>query len=593
MSNYAQTLDLTVEDNIITTRQRVLAPLMNDRNYGAAIEVLNDILAAQPERVQERCEVAGCHARIGQMDAAHYHIHKALSFAPDDPKIGAQALQILLQANELEDAVAIAKSFLPDMKGHARLASLATTVFYRANDTINSVIAARLSADLNRDNIGTVAKAAGVLTTAGYASEAIKVLEDADVLLSEDASAYFELGRAEYWVNKTSSPALDHLQKAHELAPENGRIVDLLLRALLSHGKATAAVELVEQTGVSLAKSRSFKLQFARALRGAHRYDEAAEIMLELVRDDPDNTVLRRQCAAALAIAGREDEGMAVHQDDLKSRRARLPERFVQGLAALPARLHEAKIPPQRLEWAYRKLQELGSAPDDRQAWEDRIRWINLADYYILDWIECAPEKGEELLTLIDGIPEATQKVTDRLDPGQGGFMVTCHIGALFAGPAALVASGLDPLWVASTPVIKDGPGAGRILSTSSMDELALARAILNEVNNGRLVSIAIDGAGVPNLPRRALFDKQIGLSDFVPRTVYKTGIPSFVPICLWKGDRIHTDIIPLPLPQEGEARKAFVERWFEAFLNEIVTIFREYPENLRLSGGFWSGITI
>jgi len=592
MITIPDTLDLDNDENIAIVRQSILAPMIAKQDYASAIEVLQAILNAQPDRIRERSEIASYYARLGRQTEAESEIQTALSYGPENPAICAQAIQISLQFKNNKQAAEMALGYLPDCLSDPRLSDLSTTALYRDGQLERAAEAARISVALNRDALSVVTRAAGVLTRAGCASEAALALSDADVLLSEDAAAFFEYGNAKFQLNKQDPAALEILQAAFDMAPENGRAADLLLRALLANGKNRAAVEVVEKSGITFSKSSSFKLQFARALRSVRRYDEAADIMVELSNADPDNSILRRQCASALAMAGRQQEALGAYQHDLDVRAEGLPETLVEGLEKISARLEDANIPTARFEWAYQRLKDLGVEPVDRDAWEKRVRWINLADYLILDWLECNPEQGDQVMALIDGVEAGAKKIRDNITADKGAFLVTGHIGALFAGPAAFVASGLDGVWVASTPVIDSGPAAGRILSTSSTDEMGLARAIMSAVKGGRIVTIAIDGAGVPNLPRRTLFNRQVGLSDYVPRTCYRTGIKSFFSISLWDADRIKTDVIALPTPNAGETRDAFVDRWFDAYINEIKAVFINHADNLRMSGGFWSGIS-
>lgn len=592
MITIPDTLDLKSDENIAIIRRTILAPMITKQDYASAIEVLQAILNVQPDRIRERSEIASYYARLGRQAEAENEIQTAVSFGPENPAICAQAIQISLQFKNNSQAAEMALGYLPDCLSDPRLADLSTTALYRDGQLDRAAEAARASVALNRDALSIVARAAGVLTTAGCASEAVLALSDADVLLSQDAAAFFEYGKAKFQLNKQDPDALEILQVAFDMAPENGRAADLLLRALLANGKNHAAVEVVENSGITLSKSSSFKLQFARALRATRRYDEAADIMVELSNADPDNSILRRQCASALAMAGRQQQALGAYRHDLDVRAEGLPDTLAAGLKNIAGRLRDAKIPTARFEWAYQRLKDLRAAPDDRVAWEDRVRWINLADYLILDWLECNPGQGDQVMSLIDGVDTSAAKIRDHMTVGEGAFLVTGHIGALFAGPAALVASGLDPIWVASTPVIDSGPAAGRILSTSSTDEMGLARAIMSAVQGGHIVTIAIDGAGVPNLPRRTLFNRQIGLSTFVPRTCYRTGIKSLFSVSLWVGGRIKIDVIALPTPRADETCDAFVDRWFDVYINGIEDVFRNNPDNLRMSGGFWSGIT-
>ena len=592
MSYLSDMYDLSIDENVNLVRQNILTPMLVERDYAAAVGVVEEILLAQPDRIRERIELASFCIRLGEPDRAAEQIQIAVTQSPEDPILAAQAIQILLQAKRNIDAATVAVTFLPDFMNDAQLANLAMMAYYRSGLTAKSIDAARVTAQLNKDNIGIVSRAAGVLTAAGHASEAVQALIEAEIDLCEDPDAFFEMGRAKFSLNKRDDEALNYLQVAAQLDPENARTADLLLRALLANGKSRQAVDVVEESGGALAKSRSFRLQYARALRSVRRYDEAADIMVELADADPGNSVLQRQCASALALAGRQEQALQVYQGDLGVRETGLSDRFMDDLDGIPLRLDDANIPAARFDWAYQCMQDLGVAPENRAEWEDKVRWQNLADYLILDWLECRYEQADQILDLIDNIDEAAACVNDGREAGQGMFVVTGHIGALFAGPAALIASGLDPIWVASTPVLENGPAAGRILSTSSSDEISLARSIMGSILEGKTVTIAIDGAGVPNLPRRTLFNRKIGLSDFVPRTCYRKGTKSFFTVLLWKGGRIRVEMVPLPAPVSGEDQDAFVDRWLDAYIAEVTKIFVEHPDNLRMSGGFWSGIS-
>ena len=82
-------------------------------------------------------------------------------------------------------------------------------------------------------------------------------------------------------------------------------------------------------------------------------------------------------------------------------------------------------------------------------------------------------------------------------------------------------------------------------------------------------------------------------LSDFVPRVIHQSGALSFFPQVLWEGDQITVKLVDLPQPNQGEAQEAFIERWFDGFVEALADVFRHHPDNLRLSGGFWTEVRL
>lgn len=586
--------DLADEKVYRAIRRDVLRPLLGEKST-EAVPILQRLIQSEPSRTRERCELASMYLRNGQTDNAVEEIIRAHKLAPDNADIAAQALQILLGANKNSDAAELAIQLKRLWPTNGRLADMATRALARGGMAEQALEAAVHSIALNKENTAVLAKAAAVLNSFGRASEASKAFDKLGERIVADEAALFELGRSGYLLDKRSPAALTLLQHAHVLAPTNKRYADLLSRALLSNGRAAEAVEIIEKTKC-MDTGTAARLHYARGLKSVQKHEQAAVEISKVLALDPDNLATQRYAAGMLMMAGRENEARDIQLQSRNARRIKLPETFAKGLELIEQRLDQAAIPQGRFEWAWQQLINTGAVPPSRKTWEATIRRNNLTDYFIIDWLECHPQKRNEVVDFIDGLEDASLALNAELSKGKGVILAGAHIGALFAAPAAMSGASIKASWVASTPNF-DGPGKfddefGEIISTTTTSTAGLGKRIISALKQGRVVSIAIDGAGGNNYPQFQLFDRKICLSDFAPRLAFKYGTTCFFSNLEWHDGRIKVRLERLPQSLKNEEEGPFIARWVKAYLNHVEAVFRTNPENLRLSGGFWSSIS-
>jgi hypothetical protein len=323
------------------------------------------------------------------------------------------------------------------------------------------------------------------------------------------------------------------------------------------------------------------------------RYTEAVELYEELVAHNPGHRGWRRALVGTYVLAGNTKQADAAYLQDINARKVPASTTFQSSLEDIELNLSAAAIPAHRFEWAYQRLANLGHAPANREAWENECRWVNLADLATLNWLETRPSAVEKISEHFVGVDEGLHQLRFQIDKGFGCFLVTTHVGALFAGPLALARSGMDYRWIASTPVVPSVPGSENLLSTYSQNRLQLARSSYRAIRSGAVVSLAIDGA-IASTSRSVPFaGDYILVSDFVPRAIYQTGAPSFFPMVAWQDQKVVFDLARLPMPEPTQTLEEFIEVWLAEFVKVLEQFFVRFPTNPRLSGGFWSHVRL
>jgi lauroyl/myristoyl acyltransferase len=145
--------------------------------------------------------------------------------------------------------------------------------------------------------------------------------------------------------------------------------------------------------------------------------------------------------------------------------------------------------------------------------------------------------------------------------------------------------------WLASTPSAARTAYAGSLISTSDQSGTEVARKVLNSLQHGHAVVIAVDGAINMAAPRVAFEGQEITYSSFASRMAHRLGIPSMFVAPRWEGGQIGFTIERMPDPVPGEDADAHAARWQQAYLAQLRNYLGGAPENLRLSGGIWRHI--
>ncbi|MCB2052311.1 MAG: tetratricopeptide repeat protein, partial [Novosphingobium sp.] len=372
----------------------------------------------------------------------------------------------------------------------------------------------------------------------------------------------------------------------------NGKDADLLRTlglTLVRAGRENEALPILEKALKLEPDVKSARALYARALRGAERYAEAAEQFKKLLPSHPESHNFHRYAAGALSLAGKKEEAARLFADFVTARQAKVPDNFDEGFDALWEKAKTYEIPAPRLEFGW-KLRADKSI--DRSEWELRAKWGYLADQFIIDWIECRDDQIHDAMRKLADLSSA-ERAFARIDQSKGMILASAHIGPMFAGPLALELIGVDSRWLASTPGSITTAYGQRLISTSDQTGAEVARQTIHTLKEGKAAVIAVDGAISLSAPRVPFEGQHITLSTFAPRLAYRMGVPSIFVAPKWNKGRIDFVIEPLPDPIEGETADAHAARWQSAFLTKLRAYLSGDPENLRLAGGIWRHLTL
>lgn len=586
-------------------RNKVFIPFLLGEDYARARAVSDAIVEVNSEDVTGWRDRASLLLRDKDPAGAVKAIDKLLSLAGElvSHDIMAHGLQVYLAAQQISAAAVLAQRSKPYWGQAPRLCQLAMTALYRSKDDAQSrELALQAATQLLEYAISEetsdeqkskwMLAAAPVLVAAGRAHAVSRAFLAVGAGESSDAKMLFELGRAIFFGVPGDASAVDYLSRCLEIDPEHKQARDLLARIALTQRQAAFAVELLEAVP-DVNRSKVLQLQLARAYTANKQPMKAAQTYATLIADDPENLPLSRQYAGSLFQAGETTLALVAYNRGLKRRSAKLSGSLVENIEALYLDPPTDQVPRQRIDWIYNTLEEAKRAPIDRKVWEDQLNIVNRADHLLLDWLECKYEQREEFASFI-GDQTQPRKVLDlALAEGRGAFIVSAHVGLMFGGPLSLELAGYETAWLASVPKIGLGAAEMNLISTTSMDDASIGRAVLKALRKGAVVAIAIDGAANRQTTAYPLFDRKIKLSDFAARLSYHRRIPSFFPRLFLVGARLEISLLRMPDPMEGEDIEAFTHRWMESYLFNLKQIFYHDPSMLRGSGGFWTGITV
>ena len=375
------------------------------------------------------------------------------------------------------------------------------------------------------------------------------------------------------------------------LAPGNLRVIELVARLHLDCDQPEAAIAVL----AGLPESRqnaTVSFLLVEAYSSLDAFDLAAQHARKLATDHVASQPLMRRIGAVLLRAGQADLARDLYHQNLAIRRQGLPLRLAGGVAER-MRGAAAALPLQQLDWLWQVLTTRNRAPADRESWVHEVTAVAAIDRLILDWMECRPDAGEDLAAMITGIGPAQAMVADALRDGKGAFIAAAHVGLLFGGLAALALGGLPMTFVASVPRLGHLALDADLVSTSTMEQGAIGRALHRAVRAGKVVAVAIDGAPAKGCTTYPLFDRRIALSDFIPRLAWKSGAASFFPSVIWDGQHARLTLSPLPSPGGFPTVGAFVTDWMRAYLDQLENLLLDHPGSARASGGFWGNIAL
>jgi thioredoxin-like negative regulator of GroEL len=592
------TLDLDTPHGVSVARNRFLRKARASQDKVAVDQILTTILSAQPDRLQEHIERVDNAVEMGDTAKAGVYLDALNAQFPDlTGQLGTRdavlMLRSMLSLGHLERAVEMADRLRAGNQD-ARLGFIILKVYEEAGAT-DRILA--LAEDLYAqagDRPDVRARLLSNLVDAGHTSKVFALLGDDLELTPDNIDVVLQVSRAHLRARPTDPRGLELLEDAYAFTPDREDVRVALSKGYLQFGRAKDALDILDLDPADpVTGKEGWRQHVAEVFMANNYFAQAGDVYRALARENPLHSGWRRAGIGALIQAGEQAKATAMYEEDRMRRRLSAHDRFEDRLHGLKDQLDQAPIPQVRFDWAYRKLQQLGAAPEDRQAWEDASRWVYLADILTIDWLETRTADADQLIDRIRDPEASLQPLRDCLDNGDGAFIAALHMGSMFAGPALMEAHGIDFRWLASTPAIATMPAGDKLLSTSSMSPVSIARSVFRAIRGGSAVTIAIDG-GAPAVSRPISFlGDDILVTDMVPRTVLQTGARSFFPKMIWVGDELSLEFIELIPPAPDDTLEGYTSVWFRDFLECVGDMCIEAPDNMRLAGGFWTNLAL
>jgi tetratricopeptide (TPR) repeat protein len=573
----------------VDLRRYAVNPLVTAGKPELAVDVLDRILAANPDSIEDRRRRGSLQGRLRRWGPAIEDTRWVVEAEPDNPAAQRSVIQCLLQGGEVEEAGRRAAAIGRDATADHRLANIALLALTRSGRPDEAAALAMQMADSTSIDEASAASIVRTLVETGRHDDAIatgeRLIEEGwehEVLRSNLAQAYLTSHREDRYER-----AIAHLREGLEIEPADVRMNMAIGEALLRTRQYEAALPHLKTACELQPKVAHQRALYARALKQVGNYEKAADEFRTLLDLQPSSPRWARYAAGALSQSGQRKEAAELFDRFVRERRSALPRNFERGLAALWDRIDEVKIPKARLDWAW-SLSRQGI--NDRAEWERRAKWGHLADHYLLDWLECRSDRVHDAMMRLADLSDAEQ-VLAGIDRSNGMILASAHVGPMYAGPLALELLGVRSRWLASTPSVARTAYAQSLISTSEQDDMQVGKAFMLSLRKGYSVVIAVDGAINLASPRVPFEGQEITYSSFAARTAYRLGVPSVFAQPRWEGDRIGFVLKRLPDALPDESADDHAERWRQAFFDALRDYLGDAPENLRLSGGIWRHI--
>lgn len=500
----------------------------------------------------------------------------------------AKRLQTLLNVNQIENAGEAVASLIGHNQMDERTAYLMALALERNGQHDKILLLYGAHSTCVQTSSRTLAIIIRAHMMNGQIDDALEIGETA---LTKHGHGTFEIHAliaALYQAKDQIETAINHYKLALELNPEHIKTRAVLGKLLLVGGQPKQAEHILSQVIKAAPELENIRILHIRALKAIGRYEDAVRATLELeAQASSASTSLKRQIISILSLAGHKSAADQRFDTLLIDKEKTLPASFSSGLEKLDGQIDTCPLPEDRLDWAWSMRDT--DLYTDRDAWERRVKWGNLADRLILDWLECRTEAAEEAMQHLSDLGPADAALQPVRNSAQGAILASAHIGALYAGPLALELLDIPCRWLASTPGVESAPYSTSLISTSDQTEAAVAKSVMKTMDEGNAIVIAVDGAMSMSAPRVAFEGRQVTYSAFASRLAYKRKAISFFVAPFWTPERkLDFYIRPMPNPQTSESAVEFSSRWREDYFQHIRHFLRGAPENLRLAGGIW-----
>lgn len=573
-------------------RRMIIAPLIKAEKWREATALLELILQAHPHSVLDLTTLSRLLIRLNKRTLAASSLEKVLVIEPHHFDAAAQLMQLRLQENQLQQALKLAEQYEHAYPLHERLFHMGLLTLSKGGQ-FKRCIDHITHCNLAQRSLHFQLMAAQIAVDGQAWLLADNILTKLLAQNQQEARMYLLKGRVQLKLKKTDE-AIASLIKASQLEPQHIQINNLLGDTLLRTGHYKQSLPYLEQLKNALPNNPHTRLLNARALKFAGDYEQAANEMLAVTRLLPESTTWKRYTASALIQAGRHTEANHVFDQAIAIRNRALAPTFEQGLHPLQHKIATVTLPQARFDWLWQMVSPHHQMSEEAKSlYETKAKYNYLLDHYLLDWLECRPLQADEPMAFLEDLSEVSAQFEKGLSKGKGILLASAHVGCLYAGPLALDLLGFPYQWLASTPNIPTMAYYSTLISTSVHTEVEVVRQVMQALRQGKIMTIAVDGAMNPAAPKIEFEGQQITYSDFTARMAFRVGSPSFFAIPFWKEHAFCIKLEPLPDPFVGESVEQFCMRWTTAYLNLLRQFIRENPDNARLSGGIWRSVSL
>ena len=344
--------------------------------------------------------------------------------------------------------------------------------------------------------------------------------------------------------------AVQSLTRAHELRPEAKALFARLMRLMIEADCLDEAVAMAMQACVAGRLPRALALELASCLIAGQRMIDA-QILIEA---------------------------------EVSARRSRLPENLAQAVATLEADEAPSAIAEARIVWS----REIAGVPQsEHDAWRDAAMWGQKASQLVADWVE-AGANARDVMDLLSQ-PPGLDPIHEQLEAGNGVLLVASHVGPFNAPFQYLMGAELPLSVVQKKPVL--GPSLGYEPITPHSGVVAMTREIVGRLGKGEVVCLLADGQLGRNFVAVELGSREVRLSTFVPRLLFRHRHPTYWIGGRWQGHIVEIDLIESVVPGPDESEDAWLVRWAEWYLDLARKAVTANAANAGLSGGFWRSL--
>ncbi|GAB4231306.1 MAG: tetratricopeptide repeat protein [Acidobacteriota bacterium] len=285
-------------------------------DFPGALERFQAALAADPESLEVRREIALTYFHLGEIRKAVETCRDLIALAPGDPEgyllLGRIYYGSRAQENLREKAIAAFEKVLElAPERNEALQSLAE-LYFEAGEYEASARAFHRLRERNPAMLGYYYSEAQALAEAGRLDEAITTLQDGLRIRSDIPEYLLFLGELLQRRGRLDE-AISVYRRGLEQGPEP-RLHRALAGALVEEGKAAEAISLLERLETVFPQDAALRLDLARAYRQLRRLDKSREILEALVSADAGDAQVTFELATLLAEMGERDEAVRLFE---------------------------------------------------------------------------------------------------------------------------------------------------------------------------------------------------------------------------------------------------------------------------------------